>query len=152
VTNAAVGPLDVPVAYAIAMTVGALVFVPLCIKGIRVLWRRPVDAFGEPLAWWVWGAPLWRGYVRGMAAVGATFVVDLLLILLVIWGPGGDAVLLAIAAALVLSLTAGLVLAVTIALFNRPRWAVPPHLRGQPGAVREWRPRRRHVAGPAQPR
>ena len=151
-TFAEVGPLDVPVAYAVLMTLGAVVFVPLCLKGIRTLWRRPVDAFEEPLAWWIWGAPLWRGYVRGMAAVGATFVVDLLLIMVVIWGPGADAVLLATAAALVLSLAAGLVLAITIALFNRPRWAVPPHLRAQPGAVREWRPRRSQLPGPAQPR
>lgn len=34
-----------------------------------------------------------------------------------------------------------LVLYGSVILFNRPRWAVPPHARAQPGAVHGWRAR-----------
>jgi hypothetical protein len=37
-------------------------------------------------------------------------------------------------------------LCITISMFNRPRFLVPPHLRGQPGALsRRWRPADRHT-------
>jgi len=29
--------------------------------------------------------------------------------------------------------------AIMVLLFNRPKFVVPPHLRDQPGALREWR-------------
>jgi len=32
---------------------------------------------------------------------------------------------------------AALVLVPAVVLFNRPRWAVPPHLRGAPGLIRD---------------
>jgi hypothetical protein len=135
---AGVGPLDVPLGYALAMTVGALVFVPLCVRGVRAMWRGPVRLFAEPFPWWVWGAPLWRAYVRGMVAVGTTFVVDLLAVMVLIWAPDADAVLVAAVSVLVLSLAVGFLLMLTVALFNRPRAVVPPYLRDQPGALAEW--------------
>jgi hypothetical protein len=128
----------VPLGYAVFMTVGALVFVPLCLRGVRSIWREPVRLFAEPFPWWVWGAPLWRGYVRGMVAVGATFVTDLVAVMALIWLPGGDAVVIAVVPLLVGSLAVGFVLMLTIVLFNRPRRLVPPYLRDQPGAVAEW--------------
>jgi hypothetical protein len=135
---AGVGPLDVPLGYAVFMTVGALVFVPLCVRGVRVAWRAPMRVFAEPFPWWVWGAALWRGYVRAMVAVGTTFVVDLLALMVLIWAPGGDVIVIAIVPLLVVSLAVGFGLMITIVLFNRPRRLVPPYLRDQPGAVGEW--------------
>lgn len=137
-TLAAVGPLDVPVGYAVVMTVGAALYVPFYVWRWRVLWERPSPAFDEPFAWWVWGAALWRGYVRALVVVGGVFAVDLVLLLVAIWGPSADAVLLATMSALVLALAIGFALAVTITLFNRPRRLVPPYLRHEPGAIREW--------------
>jgi hypothetical protein len=135
---AGVGALDVPIGYAIFMTLGALVFVPLCLRGVRLMWREPMRVFAEPFPWWVWGAPLWRGYVRGLVTVGATFVIDLIAVLALVWLPGGDAVVIAVAPVLLGSIAVGFVLAVTIVLFNRPRRLVPPYLRDQPGAVSDW--------------
>lgn len=150
-TIAAVGPLDAPVGLAVFMTVGALVFVPLSTRGALRLWRDRTRIFDETQAWWLWGDPLWRGYVRWLTVAGLTFAFDLVLIAGLLWGPDADATLLVLGIPLLLSMAIAVVLGAGIVLFNRPRAAVPPHLRDQPGALAEWRDggRRRRSADAA---
>ena len=88
------------------------------------------------LAMWIVGAPrLWRGVIR-------SFIVGPPCIALVFAGGAvaeltdADDLGMAIGA---FGLLAVVALHVPILLFNRPKALVPPPLRDQPGALREWR-------------
>ena len=140
---AEIGALDAPVALAIFMTLGAVVFVPLSTRGAMRLWRNETRIYDGTPAWWLWGDTLWRAYVRTLSALGLTFAIDLVLIVGLLWGPDSTATILVLGIPLLATMAIAAVLAVGIALFNRPRAAVPPHLRHEGGAVDEWRARRR---------
>jgi hypothetical protein len=149
----AIGPLDVPIGFAVVMTAVTVVYVPYLIWRWPVIWEKPSPVFDQPLAWWVWGEALWRAYVRVLPVGSAVFAVLMVALVPAIYGIGGDAGLVISVAVAVLDLAAWVVLMATIALFNRPRSLVPPHLRQQPGAVAEWRDAwRRRRAGEARSR
>jgi hypothetical protein len=109
-------------------------------------WRGETDLDGSRHpAWWPLGATVWRGVVRSAAVwwplTGLMFLGSALA-----YGarPGStlETVGWVVAAVAVL---AGLAAHVPILLYNRPRRLVPPHLRDEPGALAEWRARRRGV-------
>lgn len=101
------------------------------------LWRNEhrFDSNSPPQGW-PFGSALWRAYIRASPA-GVLFL---------FWGGLGmlaDALFAGLVAAILVPLAALLagalvVSAWSIALFNRPRFLAPPHLREQPGAVAEW--------------
>jgi hypothetical protein len=97
-----------------------------------------VRIFDRPPAIWPYGDALWRGWVRALPSGAAGFTPGTTLGLYLLWGPDD----LHAAAAVVFLGLAGAALSfalmVTVALFNWPRFVVPPHLREQPGAVTEW--------------
>lgn len=99
-------------------------------------WRWAYDPNNVPAAW-PYGAALWRGLTRihvlGLIAmpVGAL----MLLFDQGFDGEAADVLATTFAVALVTVVVAGWL----VILLNRPTFLVPPHLRQQPGALREWR-------------
>jgi hypothetical protein len=104
-------------------------------------------------SWWPWGEPLLRGWIRALPAglmggwllVAATIVAAMVATEKLASSPGFGGL-----AILVFLVFLSLGTVASIVLFNRPSFAVPPHLRSQTGAVSEWRgarSRRRSSAG-----
>src|SRR3954453_18390597 len=104
------------------------------------VWRGHSELDGAPPpAWWPFSPPLWRGVARAFPVQGACALVLI---------GGGIAADLAgrdssgydvgMAVGLV-GLLGIVLLALPIALYNRPRFLVPPHQRDEPGALAEWR-------------
>jgi hypothetical protein len=119
----------------------AAVVLGLWLYGAPRLWRGEADVDTEPLAWPL-GRVWWRGVIRSF----------------IVWPPF---MALALAGGAVADLTSrddlgmilvliglfgGLTIHLTIVLVNRPKAVVPPALREQPGAIGEWRQRRRSDA------
>ena len=109
------------------------------------IWRDQATAgriFKTMRSWWLWGDALLRGWVRALAAGlvgGWLLVVSMGLAALLatdtIESSGGFALLALLVGGLFLSLA----VVASIILVNRPRFAVPPHARDEPGALAEWR-------------
>ena len=110
------------------------------------LWRHSDSSWEQPHAWWRWGATSWRHFIRGTPSALAFIAA---LDLLVATGPFVQTkrsslgfvvpTWYAVTALSILALTAAACVS-TIAL-NWPKWAVPPHMRNQPGALKlPWRP------------
>ena len=99
---------------------------------------------GRPPGWWVWGGPLWRGWVRTtfwVCAMGWLFPV-LALVAGVVSSedplPSGLHVpgwYLALFVGWLGGFLAGIG---SIVLFSRPKVLIPPRYRGQSGAIKEW--------------
>jgi hypothetical protein len=113
----------------------------LWVYGAPRVWRGETGVDAVPLAWPL-GDAWWRGVIRSF----------------IVWPPF---VALALAGGAVAELTskddlgmalgligilAGTTLHLAIVLVNRPKALVPPALRAQPGAIEEWRQRRRSDA------
>jgi hypothetical protein len=102
------------------------------------LWRAPEGWLeGRLSGIWPYGGPLLRGFVRAFGAITIA-AAALPLGLLAGWVVGAEALIVCLGVFLV-----SWGVAVSVALFNRPRFVVPPPLRQQPGALREWTSRRR---------
>ena len=87
-------------------------------------------------AGWPYGGPSWRAFAR-LTPLGGVALGVLPLTFLVSRFDAGWAKLASdvlIGASMLLFL-----LIVTVSLFNRPKFAVAPHLRHQPGLLDEWR-------------
>jgi hypothetical protein len=112
----------------------AVFMLAMWIVGAPRLWRGDADV-DEPAPAWPFGAPAWRGVIR-------SFIVGPPCIALVFAGGAvaeltdADDLGMAIGA---FGLLAVVALHVPMLLFNRPKALVPPPLRDQPGALREWR-------------
>jgi hypothetical protein len=126
-------------------------FVVLVLGGrnLRRLWRDQLPMFARPQSWWPYGDAVWRAWIRAMPLgwlAACTLVLALVTAPLV---PSGDAYPLGFArplwytAPVLLVFLGSLLLMLTVALFNTPKWPVPPHLRAQRGALAEWWSRRR---------
>jgi hypothetical protein len=129
---------------AIALTLLLLLMFGASLRLLNI-WRNSQMSeriFKRMRSWWLWGDPLLRGWVRALAVgliggwllVASTIAAALLATETVTSSVGFGFLTL-----LVIGLFVSLGMVATIMLFNRPRFAVPPHLRDQPGAVAEWR-------------
>lgn len=113
------------------------------------IWRGTTPALHTVPGWWLWGRQLWFGMRRlGPLAVALGWFVMALFWFPAI-GKSPDALtdqelMVGIAAIGVLFAIGALML--SIVLFNRPAFIVPPKWRAEPGALREWfRPERKRV-------
>jgi hypothetical protein len=114
----------------------AVLFLAAWIYGAPRLWRGESDVdVDDPPPAWPFGGAAWRGAIRSFI-VWPPFVVLLF--------AGGalaeltDAEDLGMGIA-VIGVIGGLAVHLPILLFNRPKAFVPPYLRDQLGALREWR-------------
>jgi hypothetical protein len=125
-----------------------VVFLPillLALSQLPKLWRHETDFWdGKAPGWWVWGETLFRGWVRSLIALTLTGTLLLGVFVLGVIADIGeesqtssDAVQLAFAVSFVL-LVLLFIAGITVSLFNRPKFIVPPHLRGERGAIEQW--------------
>jgi hypothetical protein len=112
--------------------------IPFFLSMARRLWRNRLPRLQATPSWWVWGEPLWRGWVRSMPVAAALTVVWVVPL------PLGTVLSTGTLAFTIYAITVGgglfltIGLAVTIALWNFPHQLVPPHLRSEPGALDQW--------------
>jgi hypothetical protein len=129
---------------AIALTLLLLLMFGASLRMLGI-WRNSEMTeriFKRMRSWWFWGDPLLRGWVRALAVGligGWLLVTSMIAAALLATETVTSSVGFGILSLLVIGLFASLGMIATIMLFNRPRFAVPPHLRDQPGAVAEWR-------------
>jgi hypothetical protein len=118
----------------------------------RRVWRNEWQWAWNPdqvPAWWGYGGPLWRGFVRVSPLSGASLgLLALAAVLLSLDHPTIYAVGQGVGFLAVVVLG----LAALIVLFNRPQSLVAPHLRHQPGALAEWRGKEVLPTEPPRPR
>lgn len=110
------------------------------LAGLLVLpkvWRNEKQLFSvTPSPFWPLGKATWRGYIRGYPISNLLIAVAVVLYFFV-RHDGGNIV--GVGSVVSFSLLLALfVMYLGIMFFNRPRWLVAPHLRSQPGAVKEW--------------
>jgi hypothetical protein len=102
--------------------------------GAPRLWRGDAEVDEPPPAWPL-GAPSWHGVMRSFIAC-PPFIVLVFAGGAVAELSDADDLGMAIGA---IGLLGSVVLHVPILLWNRPKALVPPPMRRQPGALREWR-------------
>jgi cytochrome c biogenesis protein CcdA len=103
----------------------------------------------DPPPGWRRSAPMWRGYVRTLGVLAVAWWCLVLAVLIGTFAPDRQSAATWIAGALALLAALWIfVLLPAIVLFARPRHLIPPAVRGQPGALSEWRQTRR--TGPAR--
>lgn len=127
--------------------VALIVMAVLAVAGVLLLpriWRGDLASTYDDASRdvWLWGEPLRRGFIRGLhLGILGTIVLVFLVFTTADLEPTesvGPVAGTAVGLFFVLLALSG-----SVVLFNRPRWAVPPHARHQPGAVHEWRARLR---------
>lgn len=112
------------------------------------LWRHETKIWdGRAPSWWLWGEALFRGWVRSLvvATAAGTALVILSAVVLAV-DPDYDAPSDAresqaeiVAGAVAVGVWVLLTLTMfSVILFNRPKFLVPPHLRGERGAIQLW--------------
>jgi hypothetical protein len=129
----------------IGSVIATLLWVPFlgfAFLAIRRLWHGETSLPRRAPSWWVWGEGLWRGWIRTQPV---TLIAGVALGTVAFLGFGLAAfsdrrVLAAIFAVAALVAASVFVLAgafaLLIALFNWPKFLVPPHLRRESGAIR----------------
>jgi hypothetical protein len=120
--------------------VWTLLWISYGIGAVRLLtvlprwWRRPLREWSNVPTLWPFPHALFRGMVRAMG-VGTALWLSVLLVL----HPGVSVPIPhafeLVSAWIVIAL---IVVCFTIQLLNWPKFLVPPYLRGEPGALREW--------------
>jgi hypothetical protein len=92
-------------------------------------------------SWWLWSDALLRGWIRALPVglVGGWFLVVAMAVAALATETMESSLGFGLLAFLVLLLFVSLGMAVSVMLFNRPSFVVPPHLRDSPGALKEWR-------------
>jgi hypothetical protein len=105
----------------------AALFLALTLAGawkLRESWSRSPSELGKPPPWWPWGVHAWNAFDRqlvpslpgvALLALGLVFPEQ------AIWA--------------FLFMLVIVPLGVSIALFNRPKFLVPPAMRAQPGLI-----------------
>jgi hypothetical protein len=112
-----------------------LLSVPFTIRESIRLWTEGPGRSIRPQAWWPWSPDLWRAFIRirPWAAVNTPVLVAVFACLSVVEDGHMPVVLGLVLIAWFLQW--GLLL-VTIVLFNRPKFTVPPSMRADPGLLR----------------
>jgi hypothetical protein len=105
------------------------VLASLATRGLPALWRHESDRWERQPEWWLRGLP--TAVVAGWLMLIA---VPLTVIGMSQHGTVADVFALLLGVVLILVVIAGLVW-VAVVLVNRPRVAVPPHLRDRPGLL-----------------
>jgi len=123
--------------------VGTALFAVVGLFLLPRLWRDELPRWPEkPPAWWLWGGPLYRGWVRAHAAAVLGCVMFLLVagvLALTPEQPDGPFVRPAwVVVPCLAALGSCLLVMLCILLFNRPKVLVAPRLRHQQGVVGEW--------------
>jgi hypothetical protein len=102
------------------------------------LWAHRSTYWDRMPRWWLWGEALFRGWVRAMptavVAAGGAFLPFPLLYLLEEGNAPHTSVVI-VSGAFMLGGAAVMALVVFV---NWPKWAVPPHLRHESGAFKQW--------------
>jgi hypothetical protein len=113
-----------------------------CARVLPSVWRNERGLHMDtPAPWWPWGGPSWRTFVRIWPTFAVTLFVWLATVVATGIAPDGSA---ADTVATAVGGTASILMIVfwfTVALLNRPRLLVVPHLRDQPGLLDERRGR-----------
>ncbi len=100
------------------------------------VWRNKKTLFSPtPSPFWPFGKAMWRGNIRAYPLGIVTLAV---LAVVYILGHADSNIGSPFLTASLLTLYVMLAGIFAIALFNHPKWLVPPHLRDQPGAMKEW--------------
>jgi hypothetical protein len=128
------------------------VITALGLTSVRGIWRAPTsyEHLQQPPAWWMWGSNGWRAWLRTLplCVFGA-----LALVLVTFFGwlarvhsmQSEKAALNLLVFLLGLILSALLFLIATVAVYNRPRFAVPHRFRADRGLAATGKPLwRRH--------
>lgn len=105
------------------------------------IWTHRIHYFDQKPTWWVWGLPSWYAYCRAMIpGIVAMWLMSMFGLLYSFIGNYRDNEEIPIwtGVPLIVVLSSWIVTLTTITLFNWPKFVVPPHLRDQPGALREW--------------
>lgn len=131
-------------AWAVLFLLASLFFAVIGAAASRKIWRGESALVPEVTPeWWLLGAGAWRGLTRALPAIVPfgvlTFLAMTVQELVGVETAEGD---LALAAA-GLVVFAGLLVYLSITLYNRPRFLVPPPVRRQPGLLEERRRRTR---------
>jgi hypothetical protein len=108
---------------------------------IRRVWsgKHSFLTMHDPPRPWPWSAPLWRGYVRTLAALPVAWWLSLATLLVDRLTPrSSPLVWLAVAVSLVWAIVMFVVVP-AIVLFAWPTRLIPPAVRREPGAIAEWR-------------
>ena len=119
------------------ISIGFLLF--LCVLGMArgqpaKVWRGEEEGMNpdRPSSFWPFGLALWRGWVRlGPASA-------LIVLLACATAVALDAEVRWLSLPLSIAFLAAIALFLSIVLFARPKWAIAPSLRSQPGALVEW--------------
>ncbi len=104
----------------------------------------------DPPPGWRRSAPMWRGYVRTLGVLPLAWWSLVLAVLIGRFAPDRASAATWIAGGFGLLAALWIFIALpAIVLFARPRYLIPPAVRGQQGALSEWRQARRTGAAPA---
>jgi hypothetical protein len=112
------------VAGAMFMGLGAVAY-----KNVHRLWRRGIEV-GTPPAWWPYGQRAWLSYVRSMPAAWVC-VWPMSVAVLTGWSATADTsnrlveVIFVVCVVSIVFSIGGVALTIVVALFGRPKWAVP---------------------------
>lgn len=126
----------------VVATVAAALALLLIAWRLPRYWRREIEpGYDErrPFALWLLDGATYRGYVRAAPVLFVTFVFLMAVVFFLAPDDGSEPETNLGAWVSLAGVGLGVALSVSIALFNRPRSLVVPHLRNQPGAVAEWR-------------
>lgn len=105
--------------------------------------RLPMPYGDKAPPGYIFSDPVWRGNVRSgpIAVVGC--LTGVLAVIALLLSPSFPGLRLVAIVLLATVFTTAMVFLLTVTFFNWPKFVVPRHLRGQPGAVQEWSEERR---------
>jgi hypothetical protein len=106
-------------------------------KNLPLIWHHRTSRYDHVPGWWLWGGPLWRGFVRGMP-VGIAGWWSLIIAYIGILLANRDLIPKDVPLFPASLMGLCFILCVLISLFNWPTILVAPHLRSQNGAFAEW--------------
>jgi len=135
----------------IMQVVALILFVALMIGAsarISKLWREEAVAkriFKTMRSWWLWGDALLRGWIRALPAglAGGWLMAAAAILAALLATESVPRAGFLVLALMIVGIFVSLAVVASIMLVNRPPFAVPPHLRGQEGALAEWQSARR---------